>query len=277
MPEDTLHPLRQLLTLWQKLSMSLQPACYVFFDADLTFLQDMGMRLRDGSWFTCFAANDINQDAQEVLLSDPRSPTHVFSGLLDCLPPDHQTRVDSLRPPPKANKATAAACYNAQRSYLEACGSDVFCGPAPAGCCKRHPQQQCPFFWNTDMDETSRPLKLNFSGSMCTPWTSHGLKLGEADPAMESWHYWILKMKRSGMDAIFLENSDHFPFSRFHDVLSAAGYECHFVIFSAEDTLRACFYKQIICFQANCSEFRAQRSSDLGRLPDLGLSFSVDS
>ena len=199
------------------------------------------MRL-PAEWFRSYAANDVNKDALAVLESAQPAPDHVFSGLLECLPEAHQHRIEAMRPPKRAKKHQAAACHKAQKEYMVAFQDDLFQPAARAQCCTLHPDDFCPLFWSpSGYNQGVQPLTMNFSGAMCTPWTSQGPQLGDADPAMESYHCWILKMKHSGLDFIMLENSDRFPFHYFADELTEAGYECFFVIFSAQDSLKSLF------------------------------------
>ena len=199
------------------------------------------MRLPD-EWLFGHCGNEISPDALKVLTDsgpdDNLCPDHVFTGLLECLPQDHRDRLLSMRPPKRASRSAAAACYSAQRAYMTALESELFTAGASAKCCKLHPGESCPLFWSPSMsmdNEQTRPLKMNFSGPMCTPWTSQGPQLGDADPAMESWNCWIKKMKHSELDLIFMENSARFPFALFADELSQVGYLCIYVIFDAQD------------------------------------------
>ena len=190
-------------------------------------------------WFRCHAANDISKDALAVLTDDSCSSDHVFTGLLECLPEAQRRRIESMRPPRGAKKAVAAASYRAQKTYMVACKEELFHRDACAGNCLKHKGSFCPLFWGREEEAGSeqlpRPVTMNFSGTMCTPWTSQGPQLGDADPAMESWNFWILKMRESQLDLIFMENSDRFPFGDFASELSPAGYDCYFAIFSPED------------------------------------------
>eukprot|EP00969_Alexandrium_andersonii_P309818 13692136-Alexandrium_andersonii.AAC.1 len=49
------------------------------------------------------------------------------------------------------------------------------------------------------------------AGTMCTSWSSRGLRRGLSDEATEPWHVLSLAMAISDMDIVLLENSDNFP------------------------------------------------------------------
>ena len=197
------------------------------------------MRLQD-VWFRCFQANDIKKEALEVLADQSvAGPEHIFKGLLETLPQPEQARIRSLRPEPKVRKEQAEACHRAQLQYMSACGKGWF--PNSASNCIRHPGKSCPLYFpgpSTFEAEESEifPLRVNFSGPMCSPFTSQGPMLGFADPSIESLNLWLAKMSESPMDLVFFENSDRFPWSLFVEAMSAEKHwECHRCVFGAED------------------------------------------
>ena len=141
-----------------------------------------------------------------------------------------------LRPDPKARKEQAEACHRAQMQYISASCKSLF--PSSASNCMRHPGKSCPRYFPdpTGFDLETLPLKVNFSGPMCSPFTSQGPQLGMADPSIESLNLWLAKMSESPMDLVFFENSDRFPWSLFAEAMSAEKHwECHRGIFGAED------------------------------------------
>ena len=194
------------------------------------------MRLQD-VWFRCFQACDIQKEALDVLLDQSvEAPEHVFKGLVETLSQSDQTRIRSLRPDPKARKEQAEACHRAQMQYISALCKSLF--PSSASNCMRHPGKSCPLYFPdpTGFDLETLPLKVNFSGPMCSPFTSQGPQLGMADPSIESLNLWLAKMSESPMDLVFFENSDRFPWSLFAEAMSAEKHwECHRCIFGAED------------------------------------------
>ncbi|CAE7282990.1 unnamed protein product [Symbiodinium sp. CCMP2592] len=194
------------------------------------------VRLQD-VWFRCFQANDIQKEALDALVDQSvESPEHVFKGLLETLPQSEQARIKSLRPEPRARKEQAEACHRAQLQYISASRKTLFAGSASN--CIRHPGKCCPLYFPDPMgmDVQTPPLKVNFSGPMCSPFTSHGLQLGFADPSIESLNIWLAKMCESPMDLIFFENSDRFPWSLFVEAMSAeTHWECHRCVFGAEE------------------------------------------
>ena len=197
--------------------------------------QEKKLRLQD-DWYKCFQANDTNKDSQNCLLAGP-TPVHVFNGLLETLPADEQARIRSMRPPVKAKKEVAAACYEAQKRYMTVCKDVLF--PSAARTCLRHPNQCCPLYLPKEAGSRNGnlgPLGMNFSGTMCTPFSPQGPMHGTADASMESLNFWMLKMEQSPLDIVFLENSDRFPFKMFEDVMTQAGrWECHRCVFSTEE------------------------------------------
>ena len=196
--------------------------------------QDQGLRLRD-PWFTCFQANDLAKEALDVLLDDS-GPQHVFNGLLETLPADYRQRIVNMRPPKKANKDVATKCYEAQGKFIAASCAELF-KEQSACCCLKHPGQNCPLYFPGIPDEAGpQPLKANFSGPMCTPWTPQGQKNGMADESIESYNVWSNKMEVSPLDLVFMENSDQFPWTLFKEVMERAGrWQCFHVVFGAED------------------------------------------
>ena len=185
----------------------------------------------------CFHANDISKDALDILMDQESNISHVFSGLLESLSEDEQQRVASMRPPKASKKAKAASCHGIQLQYLKSCQADLFPCSARATNCLKHPGQSCPLFFPIDEEADGvPPLRINFSGPMCTPWTSQGMQLGDADPSMESFHLWVLKMANSSLDLVYLENSDKFPWELFRNNMEQNGpWQCLRVVFSAEE------------------------------------------
>ena len=204
-------------------------------------VQEKDLRLRE-TWFKAFQANDNAKEALTALLDDDWGSSHVFNGLIETLAADEQERIACFRPPKKARKEVASSCFDAQRHYLQSFQPGIF-GRRVANNCARHPGSECPLYFPVVRGEyrgdALPPLLVGFAGFMCTPWSPQGPQLGSADPSMESYNFWKLKMVNSPLDMVYAENSPRFPFKGFQETMEGSGkWKCFYVIFGPEDRFR---------------------------------------
>ena len=60
-------------------------------------------------------------------------------------------------------------------------------------------------------DTGPQPTAEFWAGTMCTPWSHFGSKLGLADPATVPYLCWVNEMKALDADLVWFENSVRFP------------------------------------------------------------------
>jgi hypothetical protein len=189
----------------------------------------------------------INADALHILQSDPDGPEHIFVGLLEQLPDLERQKLLDFRPRPDDSKEIKRDAYHEQLKYMEKHADRLFCNNFTATNCCKHPNAACQIWWS-DAGQTpqkARPLKENFSGPMCTPWSSHGQMLGESDASMESFNFWTCQMEASNLDLVFVENSDKFDWSLFKNKMERNNrWETHRIVFGAQDIRLSCRVQQ---------------------------------
>jgi len=143
---------------------------------------------------------------------------HVFKGLRERLPPAQQEELRKLGPSKDASLYEKKVAFERVENYLIKNSAACFGQMATKGCavgsCLLHPNMACqpwmpPISKATDYPD--RPLTINCSGSMCTPFSSFGSRSGMAHDATESWHLHRLGQQFAQMDVSTLENSVHFP------------------------------------------------------------------
>lgn len=179
------------------------------------------------SWRTC----DNDPNCQTYLATV--STMHVFSDVSNYLPLDVKAEIVRLRPGKKANDFQKTIAHLEQRRYLFD-NLKHGQGRETAHCCRHN--RECPISYMDPQDKPTeqRPLKVNFSGPPCLPWTSLGSLAGYAHETIEAYNTWLATVVVSAPDIIFLENSDRFTFEDFETALGS-GYTCVSLVFSLSD------------------------------------------
>lgn len=187
-------------------------------------------------WLQLWRNADNDRTCQRILLSDDHGAAHVFTGVLDMLPPERQKKIRSFRLGEAADVESRKQAYANLQKYLATNAKAIFIEGASSMSCLRHPGVPCALQWPIAGDDAdgARPVRMNFSGPMCTPWSSHGKQEGEGSEDMESFHLWLHMMARSNMDIIGFENSNFFPIELFRQPLMNE-FEVVHAIFGSED------------------------------------------
>ena len=171
------------------------------------------------NWLHLHAANDTLELCRTILQAV--GVQHVFTGMLECLPQCHAEVLQSLRPQKQDTLEEKAAAHSLQLSYLQLKAHRVFSENMTSAACASHPALQCPLVspggWSPQFPQ---PLRINFSGPMCTPWSKMGKMEGPSDPSMESFFTWKQKIQHAGLDIIYLENSEFFDWPLFANDLT---------------------------------------------------------
>jgi hypothetical protein len=165
------------------------------------------------SWHAC----DNNIDSQKLMMAVDSA--HVFPDVLAFLPLEIKTKLLELRPDKGLGTKLKEEAHLAQRAFLQSVKGKMRPDLATAFCVKH--QALCKVMWSDDpkCPVLHRPLKSNYSGPMCLPWTSMGSQMGYADPSVESYNAWLAFQSSchidNCMDTVFVENSDKFPWEDF--------------------------------------------------------------
>lgn len=199
------------------------------------------MRVPD-TWVGSYRGCDIAQDVLTLLGDDENGPAHVFADIMQTLPPKHIKKLQALRSAPQASADNSMKVSDRQFKYLQTRCSDAFGSTAVATNCTKHVGQACPLEFQRDPTCAGHDklLKVNFSGPMCTPWSTAGRQLGDADPSLESYYVWLTQMQQSGHDMIFLENARLFPWEEKFAAPMAKRFETYRLIFGAQDMTACC-------------------------------------
>ena len=191
----------------------------------------------DAEWLIDWRACDISPLARKVTLSSKHAPEHLFPDVCMRAPPKYLSEVAKLMPKPDAPKMTKALAYDKIRKYLTANRSKIFL-PDNKAPCLSHPGKLCPVRWgDPPVPPSFRPLTLNTSGTMCTPWTSYGQVEELADDATPSWWFWVQEMAQLRYDITTLENSPRFPVELYREEMKHHAV-CVYAKFGPEDLSR---------------------------------------
>jgi hypothetical protein len=173
-------------------------------------------------WLRFHRACDISKLSLHMMKESNQPPDHVFQDLTDRLPAIARNKIRSLRPAAMASRSEAAQAYEDMNKYLVENKDVAFGLGHRSSTCIMHPGEACPVTWTPGapacgdcVTEKQKPLMANIAGTMCTPWSSYGKRLGLADSATEAWHVWSNEMAALRPDIVTLENSDRFPIGLF--------------------------------------------------------------
>ena len=186
--------------------------------------KEMGIPLVEGGtgdasdWLIVWANCDNNNLCRKVLLGrgGASKPQHFFHSMLDKVHPRLREKISQLRPDSKAPKPEKAEAFARMQTMLSKQGHR-FCHRLAKSQCLIHEGVQCPLFWQ-DPEEalpSQRPLTVNVSGPICTPWSATGLQMGFADDNTEAWLIWLEFVKGAELDITLLENSPKMPVEHF--------------------------------------------------------------
>ena len=186
-------------------------------------------------WFFLWHACDKTERSLSLLASLERGPKHVFAGILEMLPEKEQRKIAGMRPEADDNNQMKRAAYAKQYEYIKANKALLFPKAAQAHNCTRH-AGLCTIEWQCaeDVPPSQCPLRENFSGPLCKPWTPYGQRLKDADETIEFFHLWVARMSESDYDLVFLENSELFEWFRFRDAMLPR-FEVYYIINGIQD------------------------------------------
>jgi hypothetical protein len=161
---------------------------------------------------------------------DSLGTAHIFEEVASFLPASIQKHVLRLRPEETDTKEMKEAKHRGQREYLNNIKSKLKPAESKAWCTKH--ECPCKVQWADEPScpEHLRPIKLNYSGAPCVPWTTMGQALGYADPNVEAYNTWLAHTRSCGspanlLDIAFIENSEKFPWDDFAEGMGA-GFTC---------------------------------------------------
>jgi hypothetical protein len=177
-------------------------------------------------WLRFHRACDISKLSLHVMRESKKPPDHVFQDLTDRLPAIVRNKIMSLRPTATASRSEATQAYEDMNTYLVENKEVAFGLGHCSASCILHPGQACPITWTPRdtgcgdcVPQSEQPIIVNIAGTMCTPWSSYGKRLGLADSATEAWHVWSNEMAALKPDIVMLENSPRFPVDIFESKL----------------------------------------------------------
>jgi hypothetical protein len=130
--------------------------------------------------------------------------------------------VKSLRPTAGATPSEKAAAFGKMGETLRELSKagSIFAGNSLAKCLL-HPDGMCPLYWQDPPTTVSeRPLTMNVSGPMCTPFSPFGKQDCYSNEHMESFYIWQEGVAARRYDAATLENSVKFPVELFEGRMS---------------------------------------------------------
>ena len=138
---------------------------------------------------------------------------HIFHDVSDYFPASVITEVERLRPNAAADLMTKLNSMDDIEQTLRWTSDRGVFKKSPHAPCAVHTwkEEGCPVF-ATDVGGSHI---VSCAGTMCTPWSKCGNRLGFAHPDMESHYKWESitsgHCKHHGLDMCHLEQSDQFP------------------------------------------------------------------
>lgn len=181
------------------------------------------------SWCTC----DRGEAQQRFLLS--LNSHNIFQDIMDFLPPQLREDVEALRPTAAdTSKEAKKAKYMQQRELLQSRKHEIPTDCTTRAYCIAH-DAMCRTTFHPLAHMDPPPLRTNFSGPECLPWTSMGSNLGYACETMEPYNAWLALVTAQRLSTVFIENSDKFPFEDFQASFSGEGFFSFKVVFSLSD------------------------------------------
>ena len=172
-------------------------------------------------WLQQWRATEISRNCLSLMVNSKRPPEHTFPGLISLLSPRDAETIKSMRPPKGSSDAKMKKCYEHMQAWMKhnpQAFSHRRCGEK----CLNHPGRNCAVTFNAKDPEApwtdtpgQRPLVVNSSSPMCTPWTIFGKRKGLSHEAMESWHLYMADTcgarDDSSYDLNFMENGPETP------------------------------------------------------------------
>lgn len=217
--------------------------CHTDYSGQLapeTALRMMGLCLQErlslpspahclASWATCDTAPMCTRLARDSKFP----PEHIFSNVLDRLPPKLRAEVDALTPPRHA-AIDERLCAHASIDRLLEGSRDAF-SPSSTSRCILHSGRRCRLRWeDPELPPSRRPLTLNVSGPTCLGWTPYGGQEGQAHESAVPWMVWAKSVRGSQFDITVMENSSRMPPGLFRAELAASGL-VHSVVLGPDD------------------------------------------
>ena len=162
-------------------------------------------------WLVAWAACDSDEWCRKMILDSEHPSEHVFPEINSRLSKADLQKIISMRPKDTDSKEAKKKAYEQMHEYLNKCRKkftrDLLRGP-----CLRHPGASCPVAWLDHGEPAStRPLTMNISGCMCTPWTTYGTQEGLSSKHTES--FWVFLETCAGLafDIVIIENHPGLP------------------------------------------------------------------
>ena len=215
----------------------------------LVGLRGAGLKLKRNT-FSWWRMTDVSKASQGLgLAALCVKPLHIFADVMDRVPAHHRAALAALRPEPSATRAEKLECYQNQQQYLLEHGSEFLGRFAVAPClihktlCAVSVQEK----GSLKMKNTRarRPLLLGVGGSMCTPWSTFGLREGMASHHTEHFQVWLQDLAHSKFDVITLENAPQMPTQLMMDALQGLYTFVH-CIFGPNDLGWPCLRKRLM-------------------------------